>query len=70
MPETKKIVYAGILHDTYPDEDGKEIKYDAQIAGVWETEESFYAVDFDGFMTCHLSKEEFQNKVTDVKTVF
>lgn len=48
MPETKKIVYAGI----------------------WETEESFYAVDFDGFMTFHLSKEEFQDKVTDVKTVF
>lgn len=70
MPETKKIVYAGILHDTYPDEDGKEIKYDAQIAGIWETEESFYAVDFDGFMTFHLSKEEFQDKVTDVKTVF
>ncbi len=70
MPETKKIVYAGILHDTYPDEDGKEIKYDAQIAGIWETEESFYAVDFDDFMTFHLSKEEFQNKVTDVKTVF
>lgn len=54
MPETKKTVYAGILHDTYPDEDGKEIKYDAQIAGIWETEESFYAVDFDGFMTFHL----------------
>lgn len=70
MPETKKTVYAGILHDTYPDEDGKEIKYDAQIAGIWETEESFCAVDFDGFMTFHLSKEEFQNKVTDVKTVF
>ena len=70
MLETKKIVYAGILHDTYSDEDGKEIKYDAQIAGIWETEESFYAVDFDGFMTFHLSKEEFQNKVTDVKTVF
>ena len=70
MPETKKTVYAGILHDTYPDEDGKEIKYDAQVAGIWETEESFYAVDFDGFMTFHLSKEEFQNKVTDVKTVF
>ena len=70
MPETKKTVYAGILHDTYPDENGKEIKYDAQIAGIWETEESFYAVDFDGFVTFHLSKEEFQNKVTDVKTVF
>lgn len=70
MPETKKTVYAGNFHDTYTDEDGKEINYDAQIAGIWETEESFYAVDFDGLVTFHLSKEEFQNKVTDVKTVF
>lgn len=69
MPK-KKVVYAGILHDTFPDEDGKEIKYDARIAGIWETKESFYAVDFDGFMTFHLSKEEFKSKVTDVKTVF
>ena len=69
MPK-KKVVYAGLLHDSYKDENGKEIKYDAQIAGIWETKESFYAVDFDGFMTFHLSKEEFQNKVTDVKTVF
>lgn len=21
------------------------------IAGIWETQDSFYAVDFDGFMT-------------------
>jgi hypothetical protein len=70
MPETKKTVYAGIFHDAYTDEDGKENNYDARIAGIWETEESFYAVDFDGFVTFHLSKEEFQNKVTDVKTVF
>lgn len=70
MPETKKTVYAGNFHDTYTDEDGKENNYDAQIAGIWETEESFYAIDFDGFVTFHLSKEEFQNKVTDVKPVF
>ncbi len=69
MPK-KKVVYAGLLHDSYKDENGKEIKYTGQIAGIWETEESCYAVDFDGFMTFHLSKEEFQNKVTDVKTVF
>ena len=69
MPK-KKVVYAGLLHDSYTDENGKEIKYTGYIAGIWETEESFYAVDFDGFMTFHLSKEEFQNKVTDVKTVF
>lgn len=69
MPETKKVI-AGILHDSYKDENGKEIKYTGQIAGIWETKESFYAVDFDGFMTFHLSKEEFKSKVTDVKTVF
>lgn len=29
-----------------------------------------YAVDFDGFTTFLLSKEEFKSKVTDIKTVF
>lgn len=70
MPETKKTVIAGILHDSYKDENGKEIKYTGQIAGIWETQDSFYAVDFDGFMTFHLSKKEFQERVTDIKTVF
>lgn len=70
MPK-KKVVYAGLLHDSYTDEKGKEIKYTARIAGIWETKDSFYAVDFnDLFMTFHLSKEEFKSKVTDVKTVF
>ena len=69
MPETKKVI-AGILHDSYKDENGKEIKYTGQIAGIWETKESFYAVEFAGFGTLHLSKEEFKSKVTDVKTVF
>lgn len=69
MPK-KKVVYAGLLHDSYTDENGKEIKYTRQIAGFWETKESFYAVDFDYFGSFHLSKEEFKTKVTDVKTVF
>jgi len=69
MPK-KKVIYAGLLHDSYKDENGKEIKYTSQIAGIWETKESFHAVDFDGFMTFYLSKEEFKTKVTDVKTVF
>ena len=34
MPETKKTVIAGILHDDYKDENGKEIKYTGQIAGI------------------------------------
>ena len=50
MPK-KKVVYAGFLHDSYTDENGKEIKYTGQIAGIWETKESFYAVDFDGFIS-------------------
>lgn len=59
-----------MLHDSYTDENGKEIKYTGQIAGIWETKESFYAVDFDDFMTFRLSKEEFKSKVTDVRKVF
>lgn len=69
MPK-KKVVYAGLLHSSYTDENGKEIKYTGQIAGIWETKEIFYAVDFDGFMTFYISKEEFKSKVTDVKKVF
>lgn len=69
MPK-KKVVYAGLLNDSYTDENGKEIKYTSQIAGIWETKESFYAVDFDYYGTFHLPKEEFKTKVTDVKTVF
>lgn len=33
MPK-KKVVYAGLLHDSYKDENGKEIKYTGQIAGI------------------------------------
>ena len=62
MPETKKTVFVGILHDSYKDENGKEIKYTGQIAGIWETKEIFSAVDFDGFTIFHLSKEEFKSK--------
>lgn len=69
MPK-KKVVYAGLLHDSYTDANGKEIKYTGQIAGIWETKKSFYAVEFYGFGTLHLSKEEFKSKVTDIKTVF
>lgn len=59
MPK-KKVVYAGLLHDSYKDENGKEIKYTGQIAGIWETKESFYAVDFDGFMTFPSFKRRIQ----------
>lgn len=30
MPKNK-VVYAGLLHDSYTDENGKEIKYTGQI---------------------------------------
>ena len=55
MPK-KKVVYAGLLHDSYTDENGKEIKYTGQIAGIWETKESFYAVDF---YVCYFGFEFF-----------
>ena len=60
-----KKVYAGILHDTYTDENGKEVPYDSVIAGTWKGN-SFYAVDFPDRCSWTMGKEEFDKKVTNV----
>ena len=40
-----KKVYIGIIHDTYTDENGKEVAYSEVIAGTWKGK-TFKAVDF------------------------
>ena len=60
-----KKVYAGILHDTYTDENGKEIAYESVIAGTWKGN-SFYAVDFPDRCSWTIGREEFEKKVTNV----
>jgi hypothetical protein len=60
-----KKVYAGILHDTYTDENGKEVAYSQIIAGTWKGN-SFCAVDFPDRCSWDMSREDFENKVTNV----
>ena len=60
-----KKVYAGILHDTYTDENGKEVPYESVIAGTWKGN-SFYAVDFPDRCSWTIGRKEFEKKVTNV----
>lgn len=40
MPK-KKVIYAGLLHNSYKDENGKEIKYTGQIAESGKQKKAF-----------------------------
>ena len=60
-----KKVYAGILHDTYTDENGKEVAYSEVIAGTWKGN-TFKAVDFPDRDSWDISKKDFDKKVTNV----
>lgn len=63
-------VIAGILHGTYPDEDGKEIPYEEKVIGVLK-DDTFKCVSIsDIFMTFDMPKEEFFAKVTDMQTIW
>lgn len=62
-------VIAGILHDTYTDENGKEIPYEEKVIGVLE-DDTFKCVSIPDFMTFDMPKEEFFAKVTDIQTIW
>lgn len=62
-------VLAGILHDSFNDENGKEVAYTETVIGKLE-EDVFKCVGLEDFDTFDLEKEEFFKKVTDIKTVF
>ena len=62
-------IYAGILHDTYTDENGKEVPYDDKIVGFWKGK-TFKCSDFPELMTFKITKEEFEKKVTEVREIF
>ena len=63
-------VIAGILHDTYTDENGKEIPYEDKVIAVLK-EDTFKCVSItDIFMTFDMPKEEFFAKVTDIQTIW
>lgn len=62
-------VIAGILHDTYTDENGKEIPYEERVVGVLE-DDTFKCTSIPEFDTFAKPKEEFFAKVTDMKTIW
>jgi hypothetical protein len=64
------MVYAGILHDTYTDENGKKIPYEDKVIGVLK-DDTFKCVSItDIFMTFDMPKEEFLKKTEDLKVIF
>lgn len=62
-------VIAGILHDTYTDENGKEIPYEEKVIGVLE-DDTFKCTSIPEMMTFAMPKEEFFAKVTDIQTIW
>jgi hypothetical protein len=64
------MVYAGILHDTYTDENGKKIPYEDKVIGVLK-DDTFKCVSItDIFMTFDMPKEDFLKKTEDLKVIF
>lgn len=64
-----KKIYSGILHDTYSDENGKEIPYEDKIVGYWKGK-TFKCTSVPDFMFFEINKEDFEKKVSEVKQIF
>lgn len=62
-------VIAGILHDSYTDENGKEIPFEEKVVGVLE-DDTFKCTSIPEFTTYDMPKEEFYAKVTDMQTIW
>ena len=62
-------ILAGILHDTYTDENGKEVPYTDKVIGVLD-DEVFKCTSIPDFMTFDMPKEEFLAKVTDIQKLW
>lgn len=62
-------ILAGILHDTYTDENGKEVPYTDKVIGVLD-DEVFKCVSIPDFMSFDMPKEEFLAKVTDIQKMW
>ena len=62
-------IFSGILHDTYPDENGKETAYTDRIVGIWKRN-VFKCVSLPDFMQFEISKKDFESKVCEVKQIF
>lgn len=62
-------VIAGILHDSYTDENGKEIPFKEKVVGVLE-DDTFKCTSIPEFTTFDMPKEDFFAKVTDMQTIW
>jgi hypothetical protein len=62
-------VLAGILHDSFTDENGKEIAYEEKVVAHLEGD-NFRIVSIPDHMTFEMPKEEFLSKTTDMKVIF
>lgn len=62
-------VLAGILHDTYTDENGEKIPYEEKVIGVIE-DDTFKCTSIPEFMTFDMPQEDFFAKVTDIQTIW
>lgn len=62
-------IYCGILHDTYPDENGKEVSYTDRVVGFWKRN-VFKCVSMPDMMQFEMSKKDFESKVSEVKQIF
>lgn len=62
-------VIAGILHDSYTDENGKEILFEEKVVAILE-DDTFKCVSIPEMMTFAMPKEEFFAKVTDIQTIW
>lgn len=62
-------ILAGILHDTYTDENGKEVPFTDKVIGVLD-DEVFKCTSIPDFMTWTMPKEEFLAKVTDIQKLW
>lgn len=62
-------VYAGILNDTYTDENGKEVPYKDKVVGASKGN-SFKVVSIPDFMVYEMTKKDFFAKVTDIQELW
>lgn len=63
------MVLAGILHDTYPDENGKEVPFTEKVVGALKGK-IFKCVSIPDFMSFDMSKKDFFAKVTDIQEIW
>ena len=63
------MVLAGILHDTFTDENGKEVPYTDKVVGTLKGR-VFKVVSIPDFMTFEMSKKDFFAKVTDIQEIW